>query len=242
VGEASYDDLRAALGGPSLDPGLLDRALTHRSYAYENGGLPTNERLEFLGDSVLGVVVTDTLFRAHPDLSEGRLAKLRAAVVNARALAEVARTIGLGVHIKLGRGEEATGGRDKSSILSDTVEALIGAIYLSGGFESATTVVHLLFDPLMEEAAGLGAGLDWKTSLQELSAEHSLGVPEYVIEDEGPDHEKTFTAQVRVGDQLYGHGTGRSKKEAEQQAAETAYRAIDAAHQGDSTAAVVSEL
>jgi ribonuclease-3 len=240
MSESAYDDLREALGGPALDPELLDRALTHRSYAYENGGLPTNERLEFLGDSVLGVVVTDTLFRAHPDLSEGRLAKLRAAVVNARALAEVARTIGLGKHIKLGRGEEATGGRDKSSILSDTVEALIGAIYLSGGFVSATTVVHLLFDPLMEAAAGLGAGLDWKTSLQELSAEHSLGVPEYVIEDEGPDHEKTFTAQVRVGEQLYGHGTGRSKKEAEQQAAETAYRAIAAA-KGGATAAVITE-
>jgi ribonuclease-3 len=150
--------------------------------------------------------------------------------VNARALAEVARAIGLGTHLKLGRGEESTGGRNKSSILSDTVEALIGAVYLSGGFEAAGAVVHLLFDPLMEAAAGLGAGLDWKTSLQELSAEHSLGVPEYVIEDEGPDHEKTFTAQVQVGDQRYGHGTGRSKKEAEQQAAETAYRAIVQEH------------
>jgi ribonuclease-3 len=228
VSEPSYDDLRAALGGPDLDAGLLDRALTHRSFAYENGGVPTNERLEFLGDSVLGVVVTDTLYRAHPDLSEGRLAKLRAAVVNARALAGVARTIGLGTHIKLGRGEESTGGRDKSSILSDTVEAVIGAVYLSGGFDAASELVHRLFDPLMEAAAGLGAGLDWKTSLQELSAEHSLGVPEYVIEDEGPDHEKTFTAQVRVGEDLYGRGTGRSKKEAEQQAAETAYRTIAA--------------
>jgi ribonuclease-3 len=224
--EPSYDDLRASLGAPELEPGLLELALTHRSFAYENGGLPTNERLEFLGDSVLGVVVTETLYRAHPDLSEGRLAKLRAAVVNARALAEVARLIGLGEHIKLGRGEEATGGRNKSSILSDTVEALIGAVYLSGGFEAAAGVVHLLFDPLMKTAAGLGAGLDWKTSLQELSAEHSLGVPEYVIEDDGPDHAKTFTAQVRVGHELYGHGTGRSKKEAEQQAAETAYRTI----------------
>jgi ribonuclease-3 len=175
---------------------------------------------------VLGVVVTETLYRSHPDLSEGRLAKLRAAVVNARALAGVARTIGLGQHIKLGRGEESTGGRNKASILSDTVEAVIGAVHLSGGFIAATEVVHLLFDPLMEEAAGLGAGLDWKTSLQELSAEHSLGVPEYVIEDAGPDHMKTFTAQVRVGDNLYGHGVGRSKKEAEQQAAETAYREI----------------
>ena len=222
----AYDDLRAALGDPELEPGMLELALTHRSFAYENGGLPTNERLEFLGDSVLGVVVTETLYLSHPDLSEGRLAKLRAAVVNARALAEVARTIGLGEHIKLGRGEETTGGRDKASILSDTVEAVIGAIYLSGGFENAGAVVHLLFDPLMEAAAGLGAGLDWKTSLQELSAEHSLGVPEYVIEASGPDHMKAFTAQVRVGDQLYGHGVGRSKKEAEQQAAETAYGEI----------------
>jgi ribonuclease III len=228
--DSSYDDLREALGKPALEAELLERALTHRSFAYENGGLPTNERLEFLGDSVLGVVVTDTLFRAHPDLSEGRLAKLRAAVVNARALAQVAHTIGLGTHIKLGRGEEATGGRNKSSILSDTVEALIGAVYLSGGFEASSAVVHLLFDPLMDKAARLGAGLDWKTSLQELAAEHGLGVPEYVIQDEGPDHEKTFTAQVRVGPNLYGHGTGRSKKEAEQQAAETAYTAIAASH------------
>ena len=228
--EPSYADLREALGNPVLDDALLDQSLTHRSYAYEHGGLPTNERLEFLGDSVLGVVVTDTLFRTHPNLSEGRLAKLRAAVVNARALAEVARTIGLGTHIKLGRGEEATGGRNKSSILSDTVEALIGAVYLSGGFEASGAVVHLLFDPLMDNAARLGAGLDWKTSLQELSAGYSLGVPEYVIAHQGPDHEKTFTAQVRVGDGLYGHGTGRSKKEAEQQAAETAYNAISEAH------------
>jgi ribonuclease III len=218
-----YGTLRASLGHPVLDPGLLDRALTHRSYAYENGGLPTNERLEFLGDSVLGVVVTETLYLTHPDLSEGRLAKLRAAVVNARALAEVALTIGLGEHVKLGRGEETTGGRAKSSILSDTVEAVIGAVHLSGGFEASGPVVHLLFDPLMAAAAKLGAGLDWKTSLQELSAERGLGVPDYVIESDGPDHMKTFTAQVRVGDQLYGHGVGRSKKEAEQLAAETAY-------------------
>ncbi len=228
--EPPYGDLRESLGDPVLDDEHLERALTHRSYAYEHGGLPTNERLEFLGDSVLGVVVTDTLFRTHLELSEGRLAKLRAAVVNARALAQVARTIGLGAHIKLGRGEEATGGRNKPSILSDTVEALIGAVYLSGGFEASTAVVHLLFDPLMENAAGLGAGLDWKTSLQELSAEHSLGVPEYVIGETGPDHEKTFTAQVRVGDNLYGDGSGRSKKEAEQQAAETAYLAIAATY------------
>jgi ribonuclease-3 len=221
-----YAELRAALGDPELDPGLLDRALTHRSYAYENGGLPTNERLEFLGDSVLGVVVTETLYTRHPDLSEGRLAKLRAAVVNARALAEVGRAIHLGEHVKLGRGEESTGGRNKASILSDTVEAVIGAVHLSGGIDVSAEVVHRLFDPLIEAASALGAGLDWKTSLQELAAEHNLGVPEYVIEDEGPDHMKTFTAQVRVAGELYGNGLGRSKKEAEQAAAETAYGQI----------------
>jgi ribonuclease III len=234
VTEQPYADLRAALGDPILDPELLELALTHRSFAYENGGLPTNERLEFLGDSVLGIVITETLYRTHPDLSEGRLAKLCAAVVNARALAEVARTIGLGPSIRLGKGEESTGGHDKSSILADTVEALIGAAYLSagpehgpdGGFENARRLVHLLFDPLLDAAAALGAGLDWKTSLQEFCAEHDLGVPQYVIEDAGPDHLKTFTAQVRVADRLHGHGVGRSKKEAEQQAAESAYRTL----------------
>ncbi len=205
---------------------MLELALTHRSYAYENGNLPTNERLEFLGDAVLGVVITETLYLTHPTLSEGRLAKLRAAVVNARALAAVARTIGLGAHIRLGKGEETTGGRDKSSILSDTVEALIGAVYLSGGFESGARLVHLLFDPMLEAAAAMGAGLDWKTSLQELSAVNELGVPEYVVEEEGPDHMKTFTARVRVAERLHGHGVGRSKKEAEQQAAESAYRTL----------------
>ena len=230
TGALSTGALRAALGDPVLDPELLERALTHRSYAYENGQIPTNERLEFLGDSVLGVVVTETLYLAHPDFSEGRLAKLRAAVVNARALAEVARGIDLGGHIKLGRGEETTGGRDKASILSDTVEAVIGAIHLSGGLQEAAKVIHRLFDPVMESAASLGAGLDWKTSLQEIAASLSLGVPEYLIEEDGPDHMKSFVARVRVGGQLLGSGTGRSKKEAEQGAAQTAYGEIRAAH------------
>jgi ribonuclease III len=234
---SSYAELRQALGDPELGDEILDRALTHRSYAYENGGLPTNERLEFLGDSVLGLVVTETLYVDHPELSEGRLAKLRAAVVNARALADVARDLGLGDHVKLGRGEEITGGRSKASILSDTIEAVIGAVYLSGGFEAAAAVVHRLFDPLMRSAAGMGAGLDWKTSLQELCAQLGVGVPEYVIADEGPDHAKTFTAQVRVGERLHGYGVGRSKKEAEQQAAETAYRELGAT--ADTTAVPV---
>ena len=184
---------------------------------------------------MLGVVVTETLYRTHPDFSEGRLAKLRAAVVNARALADVAREIDLGRHIMLGRGEETTGGRDKASILSDTVEAVIGAIHLSGGMSEAAKVVHRLFDPVMTAAASMGAGLDWKTSLQELCAEVGLGVPEYLIEDDGPDHMKTFVARVRVGDRVLGNGSGRSKKEAEQGAAETAYREIKA-EQGTTTA------
>ncbi|WP_431037103.1 ribonuclease III [Streptomyces sp. P6-2-1] len=215
--------------GYHLESALLVRALTHRSYAYENGGLPTNERLEFLGDSVLGLVVTDTLYRTHPDLPEGQLAKLRAAVVNSRALAEVSRGLDLGAFIRLGRGEEGTGGRDKASILADTLEAVIGAVYLDQGLDKAAELVHRLFDPLIEKSAELGAGLDWKTSLQELTAMEGLGVPEYLVTEEGPDHEKTFTAAARVGGVSYGTGTGRSKKEAEQQAAESAWRGIRAA-------------
>ena len=205
---------------------LLERALTHRSYAYENGGLPTNERLEFLGDSVLGLVVTDALYLGYPDLPEGHLAKLRAAVVNMRALAGVARGLRLGDYVRLGRGEDGTGGRDKSSILADTLEAVIGAVYIERGLDEASALVHRLFDPVIAKSARLGAGLDWKTSLQELTASGVLGVPEYHVEESGPDHQKSFRALVRVGGRVYGTGEGRSKKEAEQQAAETAWRAI----------------
>ncbi|MBC3985255.1 ribonuclease III [Streptomyces sp. AC563] len=226
--------------GYHLESALLVRALTHRSFAYENGGLPTNERLEFLGDSVLGLVVTDTLYRIHPDLPEGQLAKLRAAVVNSRALAEVGRGLDLGAFIRLGRGEEGTGGRDKASILADTLEAVIGAVYLDKGLDAAAELVHRLFDPLIERSSNLGAGLDWKTSLQELTATEGLGVPEYLVSETGPDHEKVFTAAARVGGVAYGTGTGRSKKEAEQQAAEAAWRAIRAA--ADEAAAATAAL
>ncbi|HEX3907709.1 MAG TPA: ribonuclease III, partial [Mycobacteriales bacterium] len=161
--------LVTALGGP-IDAELLDLALTHRSYAYEHGGLPTNERLEFLGDSVLGLIVTEALYRRHRDLPEGQLAKLRAAVVNSRALAGLARQLGIGAYIKLGRGEQISGGRDKSSILADAVEAVIGAFYLDRGIEASRELVLRLFAELLDDAATLGAGLDWKTSLQELAA------------------------------------------------------------------------
>ncbi|WP_114201206.1 ribonuclease III [Janibacter anophelis] len=218
--------------GEPVDEPLLTRALTHRSYSYEHGGLPHNERLEFLGDSVLGLVVTDHLHATHPDLSEGELAKLRAAVVNMRALADVARTIGLGDFVALGRGEETTGGRDKSSILADTVEAVIGAVYLSTpkpqGLEAATVLVHSLIGPLMESSARLGAALDWKTSLQEVAAAQGLGSVNYRTSDEGPDHDKTFSAEALIGEIVRGRGTGRTKKVAEQEAAADAYRALTA--------------
>ena len=193
--------LEEALGIGS-SPDRLRQALTHRSFAYENGGLPTNERLEFLGDSVLGLVVTTALYHDHPDLPEGRLAKLRASVVNSRALADVARGLGpggLGPYLLLGKGEETTGGRDKESILADTLEAVLGAVYLQHGLpEARPRSIHRLFDPVMAQAAGLGAGLDWKTSLQELTANRGLGVPDYQIDQTGPDHAKTFTAWAVV--------------------------------------------
>jgi ribonuclease-3 len=217
--------------GTSLDEALLQRALTHRSYAYEAGGVPHNERLEFLGDSVLGLVVTTTLYEAQPETSEGQLAKLRAAVVNMRALADVGRTLGLGDHIFLGRGEESTGGRDKDSILADTVEAVIGCVYSTAGIEAATELVHHLVDPLLAQSATLGAGLDWKTSLQEISSRHSLGAPEYAVTEEGPEHAKWFQAEVMVGGRLLGNGSGRTKKVAEQEAAALAWTAIRDAHE-----------
>jgi ribonuclease-3 len=227
-----------------LDAELLTLALTHRSYAYENGGLPTNERLEFLGDSVLGVIITERLYRAHPDLPEGQLAKLRASVVNMHALASVARQMGsptgggnscgdkatdygLGGYLYLGRGEELTGGRAKESILADATEALIGAVFLQHGLQITRTVVERLFDGLLRAAPLLGAGLDWKTSLQELTAASDLGVPEYRISEDGPDHLKTFTAAAVVAGRELGTGVGRTKKEAEQKAAEFAWRSLN---------------
>ena len=211
---------------------LLERALTHRSYAYEKGGLPTNERLEFLGDAVLGLVVTDALYKRHPELPEGQLAKQRASVVNMRALALVARQLDIGPYLLLGRGEETTGGRDKASILADTLEAIIGAVYLSAevasdGLDVASRFVHRLFDPLLEEAAGRGAGLDWKTSLQEQTAGLGLGPPDYEVDESGPDHAKRFTARARVAGEVLGKGAGGSKKEAEQLAAAAAFKTLE---------------
>lgn len=227
---ASRHSLLEALG-VDLPDELLSLALTHRSYAYEHGGLPTNERLEFLGDAVLGLTITDELFHRHPDRSEGDLAKLRASVVNTHALADVARGLsaaGLGVHMLLGRGEVNSGGADKSSILADGMESLLGAIYLHHGIEVSRQVILRLFGPLLDAAPTLGAGLDWKTSLQELTATRGMGAPSYLVTSTGPDHDKEFTAVVMVMETGYGTGVGRSKKEAEQRAAAAAWNTLDA--------------
>ncbi len=221
-------ELAARLDVPFDDLDLLDQALTHRSWAFEHGGRPTNERLEFLGDAVLGLVVTDEIYSAHPDEQEGRLAKLRAAAVRSESLAEVARGIGVGGYIKLGRGEAATGGADKDSILGDALEAILGAVYLDQGFATAYDLVQRLFAELLGELAESDTALDYKTSLQELSAARFDALPRYEVTSEGPDHAKTFTAEVHLDGRLLGRGEGRSKKQAEQRAAREAHRALDA--------------
>ncbi|KQR25069.1 ribonuclease III [Microbacterium sp. Leaf151] len=220
---------RAALTeklGVDIDPELLSLALTHRSYAYENGGIPHNERLEFLGDSVLGQAVTVRLFTRHPELEEGGLAKRRASVVSTVALAEVARRIGLGAFVRLGRGEILTGGRDKDSILADTMEALIGATFLSAGPEAATAMVLRMVEPLLADPERYGAAMDPKTSLQEIAARLGLLAPVYTVDATGPDHDRRFTATVTVGE-LATTGSGSSKKQAEMAAALTAWRELD---------------
>ena len=216
--------------GVDLPEELLTIALTHRSYSYENGGLPTNERLEFLGDAVLGLTITEELYHRHPDRSEGDLAKLRASIVNTQALADVGRHLsehGLGAYLLLGKGEENSGGADKSSILADGVESLLGAIYLEHGITVAREVILRLFGELLDTAPTLGAGLDWKSSLQELTVSRGMGAPSYVVSSTGPDHDKEFTATVVVADSDYGTGVGRTKKEAELKAAAAAWNAIE---------------
>jgi ribonuclease-3 len=225
--QASAEQLTTQLG-IRVDPELLVLALTHRSFAHEAGGIPTNERLEFLGDTVLGLVVTEALYRRHPDLSEGELAKMRAATVSQRSLAAIARRLGLGDYMLLGKGELATGGRDKDSILADTLEALFGVVYLTHGLEPARVLVERLVNPTLEVAADLGAGLDWKTSVQELAAQLGKGAPEYECESDGPDHARTFTAWILLDGQPWGEGRGSAKKIAEQEAAAAAYAALTA--------------
>jgi ribonuclease III len=221
--EMPEQDLDRAIDVAFVDPALRHAALTHRSYAFEQGLEPTNERLEFLGDSVLGLVVTDMAYRSYPGMPEGSLAKLRAAIVNMTALADVARSLGLGQLVLLGKGEEQSGGRDKSSILADALEAVFGAVYLDLGLPTATKLIERLFRPRMEAYVRGEGDRDYKTILQELASQELRAMPEYRIEERGPDHAKEFTATVYLANRLLGTGTGRSKKEAEQQAAREAF-------------------
>jgi ribonuclease-3 len=212
-------DLSTALGVSFDDPELARMALTHRSYAFEQGLVETNERLEFLGDAVLGFVVTDMAFRQFPALSEGDLTKIRKASVNMHALAEIARELGLGELILLGRGEEMSGGRDKASILADGLEAIIGALYVDRGLTTVAALIERLFAPRIASFVAGESGHDHKTDLQEMVAREMGSLPEYRLAERGPDHQKEFTATVYLWDEPWGVGLGGSKKEAEQQAA-----------------------
>jgi ribonuclease-3 len=224
--DAPPEALDRALGVTFRDASLREMALTHRSFAFENGLTSTNERLEFLGDSVLGVIVTDMAYRSYPEMPEGSLAKLRAAIVNMVALADVARSLDLGGLVFLGKGEEQSGGRDKSSILADALEAVFGAVYLDRGLAVTTELVERLFRPRMEAYVRGEGERDYKTLLQELASHELRSMPDYRLEERGPDHQKEFTATVYLDGAALGRGMGRSKKEAEQQAAGEAFHRI----------------
>ncbi len=227
MGSAKDGDTPAALdrtlGVRFRDRSLREVALTHRSFAFEQGLEANNERLEFLGDAVLGLVVTDMAYREFTDISEGELAKLRAAIVNMGALSEVARDLGIGRFVLLGKGEELSGGRDKTSILADALEAILGAVYLDRGLDVARKLIERLFRPRMIAYVRGEGERDYKTILQELASSDIHALPEYRIAERGPDHQKEFTATVYLAGKAWGTGIGRSKKEAEQQAAHEAF-------------------
>lgn len=216
------------LGWDVAEEDLLLEALRHRSWCAENSGHSSNERLEFLGDSVLGLVVASHLFRTYSDIPEGELTKVRASVVNSATLAEVAAELGIGPALMLGKGEDQSGGREKPSILADGTEALIGAIYIDRGWAAAEAVVMRWFGPRIEEAAAGPGGQDYKTRLQEVCARRFDQLPRYAVTDEGPDHAKEFEATVWIDGRSYGHGRGRSKKQAEQAAARQAWSELQA--------------
>lgn len=218
--------LQKSLEYTFVDSGLLDHALLHRSYAAETPSGDDNERLEFLGDAVLQLVVTDHIYANFPDLREGTMAKVRAACVNRDELAVVARSLDLGTCLSLGRGEEASGGRHKASILADAMEAVIAAVYIDGGIEAARHVVLTLWEPIIAERATEPGKRDYKTRLQEELAARGLR-PRYKVTESGPDHAKSFDAQLEVSGKSAGTGTGRSKKEAEQAAAAEALESLD---------------
>ena len=228
------DLLASRLGHSFTDADLLELALRHRSWCSEHGGLESNERLEFLGDAVLGLVVTERLYRSTPGVPEGVLARRRSELVNSRVLAELAVDVGLGDAIRVGRGEEATGGRAKASILADAMEAVFGAVFLDAGIETVGAVVLSLLAPHIEHVSSGGPGTDYKSRLQEIAAHQFDAVPSYRIEETGPDHDKWFDAVVTVGESISGQGGGRSKKQAEQAAAAEAFeRLVETIDVGD---------
>jgi ribonuclease III len=230
---SSPEALDRALDVRFGDAALRETALTHRSYAFERGLSVNNERLEFLGDSVLGLVVTDLAFRSYPELPEGQLAKLRAAIVNMQALADVARGLGIGELILLGKGEEQSGGHDKASILADALEAIFGAVYLDAGLDVARELIERLFRGRMDAYVRGEGDRDFKTLLQELASQQQQTLPSYEVQDEGPDHQKEFTAVVSLGGERLGSGMGRTKKEAEQHAAREAYERLRSGSSGE---------
>ncbi len=218
--------LEQRLGYEFARPDLLRRALCHRSWVAESGEAHSNERLEFLGDAVLGWIIADLVYERYADLAEGALTDLRKSVVNARALAEVAEGLDLGPHLLLGRGEDAAGGRRKVSILSDAMEAVLGAVYLDGGSGPAFELVRRLFIPKLDAAVDTLETLDYKSALQERLAQAGRPGPDYRIRSTGPDHDKRFFASVVVGAELLGEGEGPSKKAAEQAAASVAFATL----------------
>jgi ribonuclease-3 len=217
----------SALGVPEEGGALYDLALTHRSHAFENGAAEHNERLEFLGDAVLGAIVTDLIFATYPELSEGAMAPLRASVVNMHSLADVARELDIGRHIRLGRGEELGGGRDKPSLLADAFEAIVGAVYLDRGIDAVREALGPIFTERLADAVAAGSRFDPKAALQELVVRGGNALPSYRVTASGPDHDKRFEAEVFVGGKPLGSGRGRSKKEAEQDAARAALSRLE---------------
>lgn len=230
MNEALLRECAAVVSHDFSDVALLAKALTHSSYAAEHPDEESNERLEFLGDAVLGFVIADEMFRRHPRFDEGILTNLRKSVVNAQTLATAARRIDLGRFVRLGRGESGGGGADKTSILANAFEAVIGAVYLDTDMSTVYEVALRLLQPEIDAAVPGLRYLDPKTQLQELAAERGFSAPHYDIRDEGPDHDKTFHAQVVVDARTLGTGVGRTKKAAEQEAAA---RAIDALNRTD---------
>jgi len=215
------------------EPQLLERALTHKSFANENKVPYHNERMEFLGDAVLSLIVSEYLMRTCPDSTEGDLSRLRAAIVSEPALAVIGRALTLGAYLLLGKGEEQTGGRDKDSLLADALEALIASLYLDSGKDAAEAFILRFFEDVIKRTCASRTSLDYKTALQERCQERLKQLPEYrVVSETGPDHQKQFAVELLVKGQLYGRGTGKSKKEAEQKAAKEALERLGSQEPG----------